>query len=666
MSTTMVFRFVPLLVLIFSTRVYVINGAKIVKPPRDTETIEGRDVTFECRVNVQLLPKNRRGDYWIYWLHDGAYVYEDSKHHFIRTDTQCGLEIYRVNNTDAGKYECALYDTYGYVVDNRDATLNVIEFPAFANQPINSKTIEEHTTLLECSLDDSGESVFTVNWLRIRNSHVEQLSENYTMLHNLDNQADVSRYSVIGDDGYIFKLEIRNTKLSDAGKYYCEVTWRGDVILTSTKANLKVNSLECHPELLPFYSEGDKLTTNCLLTGSSDTGHVQLLWWKNNTTVNGSQPHSDSPNIQNMWTLTASDDGATIICMVRSFTYLNDMRCTVGPINVHFSPIMSITPQYPELLPGESVTFNCSARANPEITEYTWIVNGRIAAQPNMNNNNHLFTVNNVTETNNGMGVTCRARNCYKVGSVTANIKISGLQTILQTPRTNISTTVISLSHTSTYKLPVFTKSFPVLHIIIYSAVGLLVICIILLSVFLWRTCRHDSKIGNHKSEDTSHEMNELSAAGIDSSYEECRLKTTTSPHQYEPIIHNQQTTSAQMRLPPTLKTELQMRCKENIAAKDPVEVIYAQVNKARVNTSKTRDNNKEPMYQNLPPRAASLVCKSEEDISKFEEENSTANVEGLMYAELDHQLCGTVKRDGSDRRLQDAEKVTYAELGSC
>ncbi|XP_077977024.1 cell adhesion molecule 3-like [Glandiceps talaboti] len=249
------------------------------------------------------------------------------------------------------------------------------------------------------------------------------------------------RYAIIGDSAVgEYNLRVSSSVFSDAGNYTCALfNSQSNVVLIET-VELVVSSPHppvndgptCGSTLPTSAKEGDTASIRCTSTGGRPQARLQ--WKRGNTRIRGNSTLFEEPvanegyNAINIyeWPLTNKDDGVSYDCLETHDALSASRKCSIGPFNVQHKPVVRITPNRYEIdiKKVQNITFRCSAKANPDVTEpYVWTFNN---TEIELNQDGFSFsndslqsrlTVYDVTEQHRGLRIYCSAKNTIGVGN---------------------------------------------------------------------------------------------------------------------------------------------------------------------------------------------------------------------------------------------------------
>ncbi|CAH1228194.1 KIRREL [Branchiostoma lanceolatum] len=181
---------------------------------------------------------------------------------------------------------------------------------------------------------------------------------------------DFKRHRIVGNDGTgEFNLEIRDTRITDAGEYRCSTTSverAGDATLTV------VAPMDGAPDItgaeLPL-TAGDELLLTCRSRGGYPP--PQLTWY------NGTQPYRSTRPSQpedtggtdiELFTpdVTRWDNGANFTCVAdQGFPSLVKTKSASRILRVHYPPVVIVPSHSVHVLEGRPTNLTCYVDANP-------------------------------------------------------------------------------------------------------------------------------------------------------------------------------------------------------------------------------------------------------------------------------------------------------------
>ncbi|XP_077980081.1 hemicentin-1-like [Glandiceps talaboti] len=150
------------------------------------------------------------------------------------------------------------------------------------------------------------------------------------------------------------------------------------------------------------------------------------------------------------WIATRDDSGTVFTC-IESHERLSAVRtCTIGPIDVKYSPVITVQPDTVDAIPGVTLSFTCQVSANPEPSSLSWY----------FDNSTHVpdsrrflvfeteigvtLTIYDLQSSDAAHVIECRAINT--LGSASKFLNIAVLQTTTVTPpSTTTHSTVATL-----------------------------------------------------------------------------------------------------------------------------------------------------------------------------------------------------------------------------
>ncbi|XP_070568244.1 cell adhesion molecule DSCAM-like [Ptychodera flava] len=343
--------------------------------PSDTTAIAGTTATMSCKLAHHWKDFNT-----VDWYVDGSSVA------FRRSKNNNGvhtLTIVGVNKTDEGNYTCVFRG-----VSSSTAQLQVLQIPkpSLVEQPVSVQSLRDKDIRFDCKIKNFNADYMEVYWIKGHEIVAQTIRPNTDLLPMED-----SRYAIQTEReaGYHnFKLRIREVTVYDSGYFQCRVLLVGQrYILFSDSAKLFV----IHPphsqyprcslrKPKPVYEENDNIVTDCMTRGGN--APVSLSWSKNERKWNSSLVTYIHRNhymyTRRTWELSPDDNGAVITCTLEGDAILTDRKCTIGPLVVRFKPILSINPRIDRVNCGEVASITCSARANPIVSKYRWLIDDKV------------------------------------------------------------------------------------------------------------------------------------------------------------------------------------------------------------------------------------------------------------------------------------------------
>ncbi|XP_070550306.1 kin of IRRE-like protein 1 [Ptychodera flava] len=431
-----------------------------VEQPEDADFTEGTNAVLHCKIDGMIGDKSEYRVIWQMNNTEDSYKYIHGRERYVYQERynqqgQHNLTIHNVVPRDAGHYRCLLYSGSHFIMWSRLAAVQVTP-PQFRQHPGHKVAIKGDSVVLSCEIDNLNSDMFVVHWMKgvYTISHDRRIL-NPTML-GIPNIK--SRYHVRGEVGSgVFDLEIQEVKQEDSGNFTC-VIYRRNEPYYATKSDTVTVSVVSAPRIYPSchvlnprdsFVEGNDIVIACLSRNSGDG--VQLFWRKDGEDKKGSLIRPDRVDVLDTWSLSANDDGAYISCVEEHFNLDKDKLCTIGPIDVKFSPIVSLSRISDKGQVADNLTFTCSAKANPTVLDYTWHVNHKPVSEALLHGQYDILEksdrqilklrVNLKDYTNFHIG--CQATNMVGTSAAVSTIKLDGEET---EHATEVDTSMISES----------------------------------------------------------------------------------------------------------------------------------------------------------------------------------------------------------------------------
>ncbi|XP_029686432.1 kin of IRRE-like protein 1 isoform X2 [Takifugu rubripes] len=250
-------------------------------------------------------------------------------------------------------------------------TLNEVKCIRFSQEPADQSVVVGERIVLSCVVFNySGIVQWTKDGLALGIGEGLRAWPRYRVLRSFD----------IGQ----YNLEISNAELSDDSLYECQAT---EAALRSRRAKLSVlvppedPVVDGSPELLLMAGAPYNLT--CVTRGAKPAAHIQ--WTKDRVPVEGAYHSTEVLQDRKRVTTRSylpitpsdTDSGRNFSCVARNPAVPMGKWATVT-LNVHHSPVVTLSIEPRSVLEGERVTFTCQATANPPIMGYRWAKGGII------------------------------------------------------------------------------------------------------------------------------------------------------------------------------------------------------------------------------------------------------------------------------------------------
>nr|XP_006811505.1 PREDICTED: hemicentin-1-like [Saccoglossus kowalevskii] len=207
---------------------------------------------------------------------------------------------------------------------------------------------------------------------------------------------DPARYTINSDSGILY-LTIYNVQHGDALQ---TISCRASNQYGTTSTNIRIDFLQ--PTMLPTTTEegsdkpiegypvcttsgilsqmniaGTNVSITCESRGGSEPSQLRLKRWNvdleaeiNNDLVNSIWQSSFA------WTLDWEDNGALFSCRETHPNLAGERICTIGPLNVGYSPKVTIEPRSMQANLGDVISATCSVISHPSVTSLKWLFNG--------------------------------------------------------------------------------------------------------------------------------------------------------------------------------------------------------------------------------------------------------------------------------------------------
>ncbi|XP_030046838.1 sialoadhesin isoform X2 [Microcaecilia unicolor] len=216
-----------------------------------TEIHEGETVNLTCTVSTD----SKAGTNYT-WYKNGESFSESSS---------ASLVFQHILSTDAGSYHCKVSASEGSR-DSASVSLNVWYPPRNLLMKSFLETEEGKLAIIYCSVDSNPLSTMTLS--------KNNVSEAVTSVHG----AESSHRFTLSTSRNALKLEIKNVRLEDGGRYVCSAT---NTYGTSSDS-LHFHVLTARVLVTPSteVKEGEKVTLSCDLTRNTKGG-IHYSWYKN-------------------------------------------------------------------------------------------------------------------------------------------------------------------------------------------------------------------------------------------------------------------------------------------------------------------------------------------------------------------------------------------------
>lgn len=173
-------------------------------------------------------------------------------------------------------------------------------------------------------------------------------------------------------------ITIGDVQLSDDGEYTCSIF---TMPVRTARATVTVLGVPGKPVITGFegaVQEGGKVTLTCTSSGSKPP--AKLHWYRDHVEIQGrpdvveSNPNEPTYTVTSELTLSVSrdDNDALIACAVDHPSIANGDKRTEQPLNVLFSPRVSIHPESDLPREGEKFYLQCVGNGNPEPNAFVW------------------------------------------------------------------------------------------------------------------------------------------------------------------------------------------------------------------------------------------------------------------------------------------------------
>ncbi|XP_059419264.1 cell adhesion molecule 3-like isoform X2 [Carassius carassius] len=223
-------------------------------------------------------------------------------------------------------------------------------------------------------------------------------------------------------------ITISEVQLSDDGEYTCSIF---TMPVRTARATVTVLGVPGKPVITGFedaVQEGGKVTLTCTSSGSKPP--AKLHWFRDQEEIQGrpdvveSNPDEPTYTVTSELTLAVSrhDNNALIACAVDHPSIANGDKRTEQPLNVLFSPSVSIQPESDLPREGEKFFLQCVGNGNPEPTAFVW--RRKDGELPPMAKVDDAFLrFESLNKTDNGV-YECQADNGIGTGDVTHTLLV--------------------------------------------------------------------------------------------------------------------------------------------------------------------------------------------------------------------------------------------------
>ncbi|XP_070567150.1 cell adhesion molecule 2-like [Ptychodera flava] len=426
--------------------------------PTNITVMEGSFASFSCLL-THMLP------YSIDWMFNLSYVTTNgslkvvdiSKYNISTVGPTKGetLFVKNVAKTDEGFYRCVVSVNGRSISNSTDGYLKVILKPTLRHVPSNQTVVEGDNVTLHCQLENFDPQYFFVSWFW----NEINISRNY---EKSDEPKFTDKYNIQGNRSleFAFDLQVWNVSRNSTGYFNCRVYSTSNHELLVQSYPVYVNVLfppeskypVCEPSnLKEYYRDGEMINTTCTVKGGKGPMFLQWVIGPNPSIENIA--HSEGHDrmdfrVKKSWSLTSKDDGSSIICSLTGDALSKEQKCSFGPLNVHYNPIVSIFMNASRVNIGENVIFMCSIKSNPltNATDYQWFVNDVTVSSWEKfmiaeHGDQSVLTIYNVTEVDENSTISCGHAGID--GSSNAST-ILRLQTPSATPETLTSVPVFT------------------------------------------------------------------------------------------------------------------------------------------------------------------------------------------------------------------------------
>uniref|UniRef100_A0AAX7V8G5 Ig-like domain-containing protein n=1 Tax=Astatotilapia calliptera TaxID=8154 RepID=A0AAX7V8G5_ASTCA len=246
---------------------------------------------------------------------------------------------------------------------------HLITTPRFSQEPADQSVVRGQRVILSCVVFNySGIVQWTKDGLALGIGEDLRAWPRYRVL----------RVQELGQ----YNLEILSADLSDDSLYECQAP---DAALRSRRAKLTVlippddPVIDGGPEVL--LNAGESYNLSCVSRGAKPPSMIE--WLKDGLPVEGANSITEVlPDRKRVTTRSYlpiqpvdTDTGRNYSCVATNLAVPTGKSTTVT-LNVHHSPIVTLSIEPRSVLEGDRVTFTCQAHANPPIMGYRWAKGG--------------------------------------------------------------------------------------------------------------------------------------------------------------------------------------------------------------------------------------------------------------------------------------------------
>lgn len=345
-----------------------------------------------------------------FWTKDGVNINSGGR---VIVTRDGRLVILDVETSDAGSYICNADNAVG-AYRMRSQPINVLVISTTTNPatipptiivPPEDVTVHEGETLaeLECIVNARPMSDLEITWKK-----------------------NGITYRTGGTE--LFKLQIRNPRMADEGRYECEATLTGSGSVVTASANLTyftMPTFSVAPSDITISPVGSTVVIPCQATG---TPQPTLQWYRNAVVVTTLQDSryqiltTGSLQVRNL----QKSDGAMYQC--RIFNEVGeDIKDTWLQVK-EIAPEFTSTPNNTLILAGEMALFECSASGAP-VPTIEWFKDGTpVASEEGTLNSRYVFSsgnlqINDAETTDSGL-LMCKATNTKGSINITADFRV--------------------------------------------------------------------------------------------------------------------------------------------------------------------------------------------------------------------------------------------------